>query len=136
MTPMIQHLLLQVQFNSALQRKDISKTHHKADKETPLSIYVALLIHAETRSKLLIKKLHEHGLCISYYRMFSLSTSIGNSICAQLKKDGIVSPNFMCQGVVTTHAVDNIDHDSSSRSARYSFHGTATSSTQHLNLIL
>ena len=91
-----------VQFNSTLQRKDISKTHHKADKETPLSIYVALLIHAETRSKLLIKKLHEHGLCISYHRMFSLSTSIGNSICAQLKKMAL-SVQILCVRVYSLH---------------------------------
>ena len=51
-------------------------------------------------------------------------------------KDGIVSLNFICQGVFTTHAVDNIDHDPSSRSAKDSFHGAAISSTQHLNLIL
>ena len=56
--------------------------------------------------------------------MFSLSISIGNSICAELKKDGTVSPDFMCQGVFATHAGDNIDH------------GTAISSTQYLNLIL
>ena len=74
-----------IQFNSAQNRNKSRYHRYSSEKETPLSIYNALLVHAETRSRVLIDKLHDLGLCISYHRMLSLSTSLGNSIFSQFK---------------------------------------------------
>ena len=64
--------------------------------------------------------------------MLTLSTSLGNTICSQFRREGIACPSLLHQGVFTTHATDNINHDPSSRSSRDSFHGTAVTATQHL----
>ena len=57
---------------------------------------------------------------------------IGDTICSQFKREGIVCPSLLHKNIFSTHATDNIDHDPSSRSSRDSFHGTAVTATQHL----
>ena len=89
-------------------------------------------MHSETRSRVLIDKLHDHGLCISYHRMLTLSTSIGNTVCSQFERDNIVSPSILRLHLFTTHAVDNDDYNPSSRPAKDSFHGTAITTTPYL----
>ena len=121
-----------IQFNSAQKRTNSTSHRYSSEKETPLSIYIAFLVHSETRSRVLIDKLHDHGLCISYHRMLTLSTSIGNTVCSQFERDNIVSPSILRLHLFTTHAVDNVDHNPSSRSAKDSFNGTAITTTQHL----
>ena len=64
--------------------------------------------------------------------MLTLSTNLGNSICAQVEEDGIVCPASLHFNVFPTFAVDNIDHNSSSRTATDCWHGTAISATQHI----
>ena len=64
--------------------------------------------------------------------MLTLSTSIGNTVCSQFERDNIVSPSILRLHLFTTHAVDNVDHNLSSRSAKDSIHGTAITTTQHL----
>ena len=92
-------------------------------------------MHSETRSRVLIDKIHDHGLCISYHCMLTLSTSIGNTVCSQFERDNIVSPSILRLHLFTTHAVENVDHNPSSRSAKDSFHGTAITATQHLEVV-
>ena len=93
-----------LKFNSAQYRKSSSQYRYNSEKETPLSIYIAFLIHSEARNRLLIEKFHNLGLCISYFRMLTLSTSLGNTICSQFRREGIVCPSLLRQGVFTTHA--------------------------------
>ena len=92
-------------------------------------------MNSETRSRALIDKLHEHELCISYYSMLTLSTSIGNTVCSQFGIDNVVSPTILRLHLFTAHAVDNVDHNPSSRSAKDSFHETAITKTQHLEYV-
>ena len=106
-----------IHFNTARNRSSSDQIRHTASAETPLPIYVALLIHAHTRSRYLIDKLYELGLSISYSRMLTISASLGNVVCQQFKTDGLVCPSLLRQNVFTTHAVDNIDHNPSSRTA-------------------
>ena len=116
-----------IQFNSAQKRTNCTSHRYSSEKETPLSIYITFLVHSET-----IDKLHDHGLCTSYHCMLTLSTSIGNTVCSQFERDNIVSPSILRLHLFTTHTVDNVDHNPSSRSAKDSFHGTAITTTQHL----
>ena len=53
-------------------------------------------------------------------------------IYRQFESDGVICVTKLCSNVFTTFAVDNIDHNPNSRFAKYSWHETAISSTQHL----
>ena len=58
-------------FNNTEHARAISSAtiRHNQAKETPLAIYIALVIYAETRKITLIDKFHQLGLCISYDRV-------------------------------------------------------------------
>ncbi|CAG2257814.1 unnamed protein product [Mytilus edulis] len=90
-----------------------------------------MVIHAETRKRDLVDKLYNLGLSISYDRVMNISTAMGNSICEMFKDDDVVCPAKLRCDVFTTAAVDNIDHNPSSTSAKGSLHGTAISLFQH-----
>ena len=79
-------------FNSAKNRKSTGAFRHNADQETPVAIYIAFLIHSKTRSEDLVNRLHSLGLYISYDRLSTLSTYLGNSVIDQCDKDGLVCP--------------------------------------------
>ena len=104
---------------------------HNRDREMPLTIYVAIKIHAMTRSRNLVSCLYHLGLCISYDRLLQIMADMANGICKRFDAEQIVCPAQMRQGVFTTCAVDNIDHNPSSATAKDSFHGTGISVTQH-----
>ena len=71
------------------------------------------------------------GLSISYKRVLEISTEMKNQILQQFHRDQVVCPTQLRSNVFTTAAVDNIDHNPSSTTAKDSFHGTAISLTQH-----
>ena len=58
------------------------KQRQTRDRETPVPIYLALKVHAETRKKGLVDTFHNLGLCISYDRLLGMSTDIANSLTA------------------------------------------------------
>jgi hypothetical protein len=88
---MLSQLLL---FNTVKHARSGACTtaRHEMTKETPLAIYLALVIHAETRKKTLVEKLHKLGLCISYDRLMQISANLGNTVCTQFAKEGVVCP--------------------------------------------
>lgn len=107
---------------------------HNMSRETPLTTYTALVVHAETRKKTLVDKFYKLGLCISYDRLMQISADLGNKCCKLYEKEGVVCPPKLRKNIFTTGNVDNIDHNPSSRTAKNSFHGTAISLTQHPSL--
>ena len=100
-------------------------------RETPLSIYVGLVLHTETRKKKLVDKFYRMGLSISYDRVMQISADLGISICAQFEEEGVVCPSKLKKSLFTTANVDNIDHNPSARTAKDSSHGTDVSLTRH-----
>jgi len=128
----ISHLIL---FNATKRRRDSGTTgasnYHSRDRQPPLSIYLGLMTHAETRKRTLVDKLYNPGLSISYDRVLELSTDMGNSVCARFESEGVVCPPKLLKGVFTTAAVDNIDHNPSCVTAQGAFHGTGISLFQH-----
>ena len=106
-------------------------SRHSMHQETPLPIYLGLLVHAETRKKGMVDKLHSLGLSISYDRVLRLSSEMGNSVVESYMLDGVVCPKSLRRNVFTTAAVDNIDHNPSATTAKDSFHGTSISILQH-----
>ena len=99
--------------------------------ETPLPIYLGMLVHTKTRKRELVDLLFELCLSVSYDRVLEISTQLGHKVCQYYEIQRAVCPPQLKCGVFTTAAVDNIDHNLSSTSAQDSFHGTGISLFQH-----
>ncbi|CAC5423155.1 unnamed protein product [Mytilus coruscus] len=104
---------------------------HAVDREPPFCIYIGLLIFARTRKRLLIDILFQYGLCISYHWVLEISTQLGDAVVERFLSEGLVCPPVLKKGLFTTAAVDNIDHNPSSTTAKTSFHGTGIFIFQH-----
>lgn len=126
----ISHLLM---YNSAVRRrKETAATaRHSKLRETPLPVYLGVMLHTKTRKRELVDSLFNLGLCISYDRVLSISTDLGNKLCHHYEVEKAVCPPNLRSSLFTTAAADNIDHNPSSTSAHDSFHGTGISLFQH-----
>ena len=121
-----------LQFNCIVRRREGSTgVYHSQNREPPLPIYLGLLLHAETRKRGLVDKMYDLGLSISYDRVLSISSKMGNIVAARFEHENVVCPPVLQYGIFTTSAVDNIDHNPSSTSAQGAFHGTGISLFQH-----
>ena len=89
-----------------------------------MPLYLGLNVHTQTRSEKLITELHELGLSVSYNRVLQLENQIAFTVCEDFRKKGVVCPIQLCKGLFTVGALDNIDHNPSSTTAKDSFHGT------------
>ena len=114
-------------------KKNIKKSNstmrscHSMEYEPPLPLYIGLNVHTQTRSKKLITELHSLGLSISYDRNLQLENQLATAVYQDTGKNGIVCPTQLHKGLFTLGALDNLDHDSSSTTAKGSFHGTSIS---------
>ena len=123
-----------VVFNSVKNSRNSSSSRHPRERETPLSLYVALKLHASTRERTLVDAFSSLGMCISYDRLLQLTSDIGNGVCERFQSEGVVCPPKMRSDLFTIAAVDNIDHNPSSTTSKESFHGTGISLFQHPTL--
>ena len=129
-----------LKFNSVKHKRlqsssPTSTVRHSPAQETPLPIYIGMMLHAHTRKKELVDRLAHVGLSISYDRVLRLTAQMANCVCEQFHLEQVVCPPKMRGKVFTTAAVDNIDHNPSSTTAKSSFHGTAISLIQHPSFI-
>jgi len=121
-----------LQFNSSTRRRASSTgIRHNTDKETPLPVYLGLLIHGQTRKRELVETLFHLGVSISYDRVLDISTNMATAAATQYEKDGVVCPLILRRHLFTTAAIDNIDHNPTSTTAHTSFHGTGISLFQN-----
>ena len=121
-------------FNTTKRRRrnqECASLYHCSDREPPLPVYLGLMAHAETRKRALVDELYWLGLSISYDRVLEISTEMGNKVCARYESEGVVCPPKMKKKLFTTAAVDNIDHNPSSTTAKGALHGTGISLFQH-----
>ncbi|KAL8624292.1 hypothetical protein ACOMHN_034015 [Nucella lapillus] len=112
-------------------RTNTATIKHSNERETPLPVYVGLAIHAQTRKKALVDNMFTLGLSVSYNRVLEISTELASKACSQFHSDGVVCPMKLRSGLFTTAAIDNLDHNPSSTTAKDAFHGTAISLFQH-----
>lgn len=126
-----------LQFNCiGRQRKGTTgKVRHTKERETPVPIYVGLSTHALTRKRELVDSLHKLGVSISYDRVLSISTDVGNAACRRFEEEGVLCPTKLRKELFTTAAIDNIDHNTSSTTAQNSFHGTGISLFQNVSSV-
>ena len=118
-----------VLFNCKKSKKKDSaaKVRHSLEHEPPLPLYIGLNVHTQTRSKKLITQLYELGLSISYDRILQLENQLATAVCRDMEKKGVVCPAQLRKGLFTAGALDNLDHNLSSTTAKGAFHGTGTS---------
>ena len=115
-------------FNS--KKKSSSSTssnRHSLEREPPLPLYVGLSIQAYTRSKKIINELFQLGISVSYHRVEDSMNGLGTAVCNRFQQDGVVCPLNLNCGLFTVGALDNIDYNPSSTTAKGSFHDTGTS---------
>ena len=108
-----------------------SKLYHYTSQETPLPLYVSLMLHSETRKRDLVDKLFSLDLCVSYDHIRQISAGLENRISKNFDIQFGSCPPSLHTNVFTTAAMDNIDHNPSSSTAQDSFHGTGISLIQH-----
>ena len=124
-----------LKYNSCVRRrKGSTGTHHSKDRETPLSIYISMMIHGHTRKRELVDILFHLGLSISYDRVLDISKAMACAASRQYEVDGVVCPLVLRRNLFTTAAVDNLDHNPSSTTARGAFHGTGISLFQNRHM--
>ena len=121
-------------FNSLLRRKKKTlMTRHNKSCEPPLPVFLGVFLHNKTRKRELVDKFHELGLSVTYDRVLEISTDLGTKICKYYDRLNTVCPPQLIKGVFTTSAVDNINHQTSSTTAKSSFNGTGISVFQHFS---
>ncbi len=117
-------------FNSVKHKRatdSSSMVRHNQDRDMPLPLYISMKIHAVTCSRNLIDTLFD----CSYDQLLKLTSKISVNVCQQYSADGVVCPLKLNSGLFTTAAVDNIDYNPTSATAKESFHGTGISLIQH-----
>ena len=85
-----------LQYNSSFRRSTSvlksSSTYHSTDREPSLMAYVGLLLHAKTRKRGLIDKFYDLGMSVSYDRVLTISTAMGNTVSARFEEEHAVCP--------------------------------------------
>lgn len=112
-------------------RQNTLSTKHSKSRETPVTAYIGMKIHAVTRKKELVDTMYTLGLSVSYSRVLEISTELASKACQQYLKDRVVCPMKLRFNIFTSGAIDNLDHNPSSTTSKDSFHGTAISVFQH-----
>ena len=90
-------------------------------------------MHGLTRKRTLVDTFFILGMCVSYDRLLQITADMAEGICTRFEADNYMCPPKMRRGLFTTGAVDNVDHNPTSATARDSFHGTSISIIQHLS---
>jgi hypothetical protein len=117
-----------LKYNSSVRRRRGSTgIQHSKSRETPLPIYLGMMIHGHTRKRELVDTLFHFGLSISYDRVLYISMDMAISAAQQYESDGVVCPLILRKNLFTTAAIDNLDHNPSSTTAHGAFHGTSFS---------
>jgi len=111
----ISQLIRYNSINKHKRKENVQSLRHSVERETPLPLYVGLMIHAVTKKKKIIDKLYRLGLSVSYNRVQEILATVTNVLCTKYKEDGVHPPK-LCPNVFVTSAIDNIDHNQSSSS--------------------
>ena len=95
---------------------------HSVAQQTPVPLYIGLMLHTHTREREFIDNMVHMGLSISYGRVLRLSTQMGNKVCQQFHHEQGVCLHNCC-----SRQHNYIDHNPSSTTAKESFHVTVIS---------
>ena len=118
-----------IRFNSLRRTRSSAAKYQRypREQETPLPIYNGLMLYTRIRKKSLISSIATLGLSIPYDRVQSIQTSIAQNICEQFQRINSVVPLTLMQDKFMLSAIDNLDLNAKSATAKTHFHGTAIS---------
>ena len=114
-------------FNFSKHTPATVKCRHSLEREPPLPLYIGMKIHTETRSKTIVNHLYDLGLSVSYDRVLEIESQLTTAVCKDYEEKGVVVPANLRKGLFTVGALDNLDHNPSSTTAKDSLHGTGIS---------
>ena len=109
----------------------LTSQRHPLSNKPPLPITVGLMVYMKTRNKSIVDQLAYKRLIVNYQRVKNIQKVICKRLCNLYDQDGIVCPPGLQSGIFTTSAIDNIDHNQSSNTAKTSFYGTSVTAFQH-----
>ena len=90
-------------------------------------------MHGLTRNRTLVDTFFILAMCVSYDRLLQITADMAEGICTRFEADNVVCRTKIRHRLFTTGAVDNVDHNPTSATARDSFHSTSISIIQHLS---
>lgn len=90
---------------------------HSTEQETPFPLYLSLLVHSRTRKRDLVDTIAKNGIGVSYDRVQNVELSITKQLCKKYNEERLVCPPSLKEGIFTTSAIDNIDHNPSSNTS-------------------
>ena len=99
---------------------DSSTGCHNRDRETPLTLYIGLKIHAVAQKRTL-DALFDLGMCVSCSHLLQWTSDLGNGVCDQFAVDDVVCPLKICSRLFTVVAPNNIDYNQTSAAAKDSY---------------
>ena len=80
-----------LQYNCYAKYKEGAATHrHSTNRQTTFPIFMGMYVYANTRTRMLVEMLHEHGISISYDRVQEVSAQLGDAAVSKYMKDGVV----------------------------------------------
>ena len=119
-----------VLFNFKEKLSGTKHLRHDKIREPPLPLYIGLDVHSHTRGKKLVNELCELGISVNYKRVLEIEDWFTSALCQRYQREDLVCPSQIREGVFTVGALDNIDHNPTSTTAKGSFHGTSISVLQ------
>ena len=107
-------------FNFKKRASSSAKLCHSLDREPPLPLYmyIGMKIHTETT------QLHKLGLSAGYVRVLQFESQPVTVLCEDFQGKRAAVPAQLGHRRFTVDALDNLDHNPSSTSAKGSLHGT------------
>jgi len=96
-TPAALSIAQLLKFNSIKHKRRQATTQsgtvrHSIDQETPVPMYIGLMLHAHTCKRDLVDRLYNLGMSISYDRVLRLTAQVGSNVCEQFQKEHVVCP--------------------------------------------
>ena len=121
-----------LKFNSVKQPRKIEEcTRRVKSQESPLPVYIGVMLHLKTRQRDLIGRLHSLGMSISYYEVLRLSSDMAKAVCEHFKETDTVFPPNLKTNFSLQPQLIIIDQNTSLTMAVSSFYGTSISVIQH-----
>ena len=105
-------------FNCKKGGSSTSKSRHSLGLEPPLLLYLGINVHTQTRSRKLVTQLCQFGLSVSYDRILQVENHLATGVCQDIAEIGIVCPSQLRHELFTIGALDNLDHNPSSTTAK------------------
>ncbi|CAB4011701.1 Hypothetical predicted protein [Paramuricea clavata] len=98
-----------LQYNCYARRRGTKQERKNKSRETPVAIYTGLAIRSKTRSREVVETMYNLGLSVSYNKILSISTSLGNAACRRYHQQNVVCPSNLRTDKTTVPASKTVE---------------------------